>query len=113
MDKFDTKCIQAGYTPRNGEPRVMPIVQSTTFAYDTPEEMGELFDLKKAGYFYTRISNPTSEGLERKVAELEGGSMAITAASVTRCLLMCRLLVRISISSHRMSQEERSWEKVS
>ena len=81
MDKFDTKCVQAGYTPLNGEPRVMPIVQSTTFAYDTPEEMGELFDLKKAGYFYTRISNPTSEGLERKVAELEGGSMAITAAS--------------------------------
>ena len=81
MDKFDTKCVQAGYSPLNGEPRVMPIVQSTTFAYDTPEEMGELFDLKKAGYFYTRISNPTSEGLERKVAELEGGSMAITAAS--------------------------------
>ena len=81
MDKFDTKCVQAGYTPANGESRVIPIVQSTTFAYDTPEEMGELFDLKKAGYFYTRISNPTSEGLERKVAELEGGSMAITAAS--------------------------------
>ena len=81
MDKFDTKCVQAGYNPSNGEPRVMPIVQSTTFAYDTPEEMGELFDLKKAGYFYTRISNPTSEGLERKVAALEGGTAAVTAAS--------------------------------
>jgi hypothetical protein len=71
--KLDTKCVQGGYNPKNGEPRVAPIVQSTTFAYDTPEEMGDLFDLKKAGYFYTRFGNPTLGNLEEKVSLLEGG----------------------------------------
>ena len=77
----DSKCVQSGYEPANGEPRVLPIIQSTTFAYDTPEEMGALFDLKKEGFFYTRISNPTSEGLEKKLAALEGGSGAMTVSS--------------------------------
>ncbi|NCA92421.1 bifunctional O-acetylhomoserine aminocarboxypropyltransferase/cysteine synthase, partial [bacterium] len=56
--KLNTKCVQSGYSPKKGEPRVLPIYQSTTFAYDTPEEMGDLFDLKSEGYFYTRLGNP-------------------------------------------------------
>lgn len=78
---IETECVQAGYSPANGEPRVLPIIQSTTFAYDTPEEMGELFDLKKEGFFYTRLSNPTSDGLERKISALEGGSGAMAVSS--------------------------------
>ena len=78
---IETECVQAGYSPANGEPRVLPIIQSTTFAYDTPEEMGELFDLKKEGFFYTRLSNPTSDGLERKITALEGGSGAMAVSS--------------------------------
>ena len=57
---IDTKCVQAGYSPNNGEPRILPIVQSTTFKYDTSEEMGKLFDLESEGYFYSRLSNPTN-----------------------------------------------------
>ncbi len=79
--KLDTKCVQGGYNPKNGEPRVAPIVQSTTFAYDTPEEMGDLFDLKKAGYFYTRLGNPTLGNLEEKVSLLEGGVGALATSS--------------------------------
>jgi len=79
--KLDTKCVQGGYNPKNGEPRVAPIVQSTTFAYDTPEEMGDLFDLKKAGYFYTRFGNPTLGNLEEKVSLLEGGVGALATSS--------------------------------
>ena len=78
---IDTKCVQSGYEPKNGEPRVQPIIQSTTFAYDTPEEMGDLFDLKKAGYFYTRLGNPTLGGLEEKISALEGGAGALATAS--------------------------------
>lgn len=78
---IDTKCVQAGYQPKNGEARVLPIYQSTTFRYDTPEEMGDLFDLKKSGYFYSRIGNPTNNGLEEKMVALEGGSGALTTAS--------------------------------
>ena len=78
---IDTKCVQSGYEPKNGEPRVQPIIQSTTFAYDTPEEMGDLFDLKKAGYFYTRLGNPTLGGLEEKISALEGGVGALATAS--------------------------------
>lgn len=81
MTSIDTKCVQAGYDPKNGEPRVLPIVQSTTYAYDTPEAMGDLFDLKAAGYFYTRIGNPTNAGLEDKVNALEGGVGALATAS--------------------------------
>lgn len=79
--KISTKCVQAGYQSKNGEARIMPIVQSTTFQYDTPEEMTELFDLKKTGYFYTRLGNPTLGGLEEKIAALEGGVGAMATAS--------------------------------
>ena len=66
-----TKCVQGGYTPKNGEPRQIPIVQSTTFKYATSEAMGQLFDLEAAGYFYTRLQNPTNDSVAAKIAELE------------------------------------------
>ena len=77
----ETKCIQAGYTPKNGESRMIPIVQSTTFKYDTSEEMGKLFDLEAEGYFYTRLQNPTSDYVAAKICELEGGTAAMLTSS--------------------------------
>ena len=79
--KFNTKCVQAGYTPKNGEPRVLPIVQSTTFKYESSEEMGDLFDLKASGYFYTRLQNPTCDSVAAKIAALEGGVGAMLTSS--------------------------------
>ena len=70
--KIGTKCIQAGYTPGNGEPRQIPIYQSTTFKYDTSEEMGKLFDLEASGYFYSRLQNPTNDCVAARIAALEG-----------------------------------------
>lgn len=78
---INTKCVQAGYTPSNGEPRQIPIVQSTTFKYDTSEEMGKLFDLEASGYFYTRLQNPTNDYVAAKIAELEGGAAAMLTSS--------------------------------
>ena len=78
---INTKCIQAGYTPKNGEPRVLPIAQSTTFKYDSAEYMGKLFDLEVPGHFYTRLSNPTNEAVENKIAALEGGVGALLTSS--------------------------------
>lgn len=79
--KINTKCVQAGYTPGNGEPRQIPIVQSTTFKYDTSEDMGKLFDLEAEGYFYTRLQNPTNDHVAAKIAELEGGTAAMLTSS--------------------------------
>ena len=79
--KLDTRCVQAGYTPGNGEPRQIPIVQSTTFKYATGEEMGMLFDLEEAGYFYTRLQNPTNDYVAAKIAALEGGTAAMLTSS--------------------------------
>ena len=79
--KINTKCVQAGYTPGNGEPRQIPIVQSTTFKYDTSEDMGKLFDLEASGYFYTRLQNPTNDYVAAKIAELEGGTAAMLTSS--------------------------------
>ena len=76
-----TKCVQAGYTPKNGEPRQVPIIQSTTVKYDTSEEMGKLFDLEASGYFYTRLQNPTNDYVAAKIAALEGGSAAMLTSS--------------------------------
>ena len=83
MDNFsiDTKCVQAGYRPGNGEPRQIPIVQSTTFKYDTSEDMGKLFDLEASGYFYTRLQNPTNDYVAAKLAALEGGTAAMLTSS--------------------------------
>lgn len=77
----DTNCVQAGYTPKNGEPRVVPIIQSTTFKYDTSEELGALFDLEASGYFYTRLQNPTNDCVAAKICALEGGSAAMLTSS--------------------------------
>lgn len=77
----ETICVQGGYTPQNGEPRIVPIVQSTTYKYDNTQEVADLFDLKTTGHFYTRLSNPTVEVLEKKIAELEGGVAALATAS--------------------------------
>ncbi|MGN0488899.1 MAG: O-acetylhomoserine aminocarboxypropyltransferase/cysteine synthase family protein [Ruminococcus sp.] len=79
--KFETKCIQSGYTPKNGEPRVVPIVQSTTYKYETSDEMGKLFDLEAEGFFYTRLANPTLDAVEKKIADLEGGVGAMLTSS--------------------------------
>jgi len=76
-----TKCVQAGYTPKSGEPRVLPIIQSTTFKYETSEAMGKLFDLQESGYFYTRLANPTSDCVAAKLCALEGGSAAMLLSS--------------------------------
>jgi len=81
MTGINTKCVQAGYTPKNGEPRVIPIIQSTTFKYDTSEDMGKLFDLEASGYFYTRLQNPTNDYVAAKICALEGGSAAMLTSS--------------------------------
>lgn len=79
--KRETMCVQAGWTPKNGEPRQLPIIQSTTFKYDNTEEMAMLFDLKKSGYFYTRLQNPTNDAVASKIAALEGGVGAMLTSS--------------------------------
>ena len=79
--KLETLCVQEGYTPKNGEPRVLPICQSTTFKYDSSDYMGKLFDLEESGFFYTRLANPTSNAVEKKIAALEGGVGAMMTSS--------------------------------
>ena len=79
--RIETICVQGGYTPKNGEPRQIPIIQSTTFKYDTSEDMGKLFDLEASGYFYTRLQNPTNDYVANKLAELEGGTAAMLTSS--------------------------------
>ena len=78
---INTICVQGGYEPKKGEPRVVPIVQSTTFKYETSQQMGDLFDLKDSGYFYTRLANPTNDAVANKICQLEGGVAAILTAS--------------------------------
>lgn len=81
MSKIETICVQGGYTPKNGEPRQVPIIQSTTFKYDTSEDMGKLFDLETSGYFYTRLQNPTNDHVANKICQLEGGTAAMLTSS--------------------------------
>lgn len=78
---INTICVQGGYEPKKGESRVVPIVQSTTFKYETSQQMGDLFDLKESGYFYTRLANPTNDAVARKICQLEGGVAAILTSS--------------------------------
>ena len=78
---IDTKCVQGGYTPKNGEPRQIPIIQSTTFKYETGDAMGKLFDLEASGYFYSRLQNPTCDTVAAKICDLEGGSAAMLTSS--------------------------------
>ena len=77
----ETVCIQGGWNPGNGEPRVLPIYQSTTFKYSSSEQMGRLFDLEEDGYFYTRLANPTNDAVAEKICELEGGAAAMLTSS--------------------------------
>lgn len=86
--KIETKCIQEGYKPKNGEPRVLPIYQSTTFKYDSSQYMGKLFDLEESGFFYTRLANPTVAAVEEKIAALEGGVGAMMTSSGQAATLM-------------------------
>lgn len=93
--RIDTTCIHAGYQPGNGDPRVLPIVQSTTYTYETANNMGQLFDLEASGFFYTRLANPTLDAVEQKIAALEGGVGALLtssgqAASMIAVLNICR-----------------------
>ena len=79
--KIETKCVQGGYRPGNGEPRQIPIIQSTTFRYETSEDMGKLFDLEASGYFYSRLQNPTCDAVAAKICEMEGGTAAMLTSS--------------------------------
>ena len=79
--KIETKCVQGGYTPGNGEPRQIPIIQSTTFKYSSSADMGKLFDLEASGYFYTRLQNPTNDSVAAKICDMEGGSAAMLTSS--------------------------------
>ena len=93
MKNLDTICVQGGYTPKSGEPRVVPIAQSTTFAYEKAGEMADLFDLKAEGYFYTRLANPTVDAFEKKLCMLDGGSCAVATASGMSATLLAILNV--------------------
>ncbi len=79
--KIETKCVQGGYTPSNGEPRQIPIIQSTTFKYNSSSDMGKLFDLEASGYFYTRLQNPTNDSVAAKICDMEGGTAAMLTSS--------------------------------
>ena len=93
MKNLDTICVQGGYTPKSGEPRVTPIVQSTTYAYEKASELADLFDLKADGYFYTRLANPTVDVFEKKLCALDGGSCAVATASGMSATLLAVLNV--------------------
>ena len=102
--KLESQCIHAGYEPKNGEPCALPIAQSTTFRYTSTAEVAKLFDLTEAGFFYTRLGNPTVDAVERKVAELEGGVGALAtssgqAATLTAILAICKAGDHIVASS--------------
>ncbi len=93
--RIDTKCVQSGYEPKNGEPRVVPIIQSTTYSYDSAETMGKLFDLEEDGFFYTRLGNPTLDSVEKKIADLEGGVGAmLTSAGQAASLISITNIVK-------------------
>lgn len=89
--KIETQCLHEGYTPKNGEPRVLPIVQSTTYKYDSTDYIGKLFDLSAEGFFYSRIANPTVDAVEKKIAALEGGVGALCTTSGQAANMVCLL----------------------
>jgi O-acetylhomoserine (thiol)-lyase len=100
--KIETKCIQEGYKPENGQPRVLPIFQSTTYKYDSAEQVGRLFDLEETGHFYSRLSNPTVEAVEKKIAALEGGVGALCTIS-GQAATMLSVLNILSAGDHLVS----------
>lgn len=85
---IDTKCVQSGYQPENGEPRILPIIQSTTFKYKSTEQLGRLFDLQEPGYFYSRLANPTCDYVAAKIADLEGGNSCVLTSSGQAAIMM-------------------------
>ena len=93
MHRPETICVQGNYKPKSGEPRVCPVVKSTTFYYETAKDMADLFDLKTEGYFYTRLANPTVAAFEEKMAMLEGGTLGIATASGMSAILLAVLNV--------------------
>lgn len=102
MAQIETKCVQSGYAPKNGEARVAPIAQSTTYKYDSADTVGDLFDLKAEGYFYTRLANPTAGALEAKMADLEGGVGAMYTSS-GQAATMAAILNIASAGDHIVS----------
>ncbi len=100
--RIETKCIQEGYKPENGQPRVLPIYQSTTYKYDSAEHVGKLFDLEESGHFYSRISNPTVEAVENKIAALEGGVGALCTISGQSATMLAVLNI-LSAGDHLVS----------
>ncbi len=102
---IETKCVQSGYKPNNGDPRVLPVAMSTTYQYDSTKHVGDLFDLKASGFFYTRLANPTAAAVEEKIAELEGGTAAMLTASGMSAILLAILNVA-SAGDHIVSAGE-------
>lgn len=103
--KISTLCVRGGYAPKNGEPVEVPIIQSTTFKYDDSNEMAALFDLKKEGYFYTRLQNPTNDAVAAKIAALEGGVGCVLTSSGQSLptSMQCSISVRlVTMLWHRM-----------
>ena len=104
-----TICVQGGWKPTKGEPRVLPIYQSTTFKYNTSEQMGRLFDLEDSGYFYTRLQNPTNDAVASKICELEGGAAAMLHRQVRQLIFTLYLIFvkrEIILSALQMFTEE-------
>ena len=93
---IETKCVQGGYTPGNGEPRQIPIIQSTTFKYATSEDMGKLFDLEASGYFYTRLQNPTNDSVAAKICEWKADPPQCLHQAVRRHLSMLYLILLLA-----------------
>ena len=105
---LETLCVQAGWTPKKGEPRVLPIYQSTTFKYETSEQMARLFDLEDEGYFYTRLANPTNDAVAAKINALEGGEVVFLPAADRQPISMpsSTSAVQATTSSHRTQSME-------
>lgn len=100
--EIETQCLYKGYSPKNGDPQTLPICQSTTFKYESTEQVSKLFDLKEAGFFYTRIANPTVDAVERKIAALEGGAGAMCTSS-GQAATMFAILTLASAGDHFVS----------
>ena len=96
---INTKCVQAGYTPGNGEPRQIPIIQSTTYKYNTSEDMGKLFDLEAEGYFYSRLQNPTNDYVAAKITALEGGKAGMLLPVRRPISLLCLISAKQEVIS--------------
>ena len=103
---LDTICVQGGWQPKNGEPRVLPIYQSTTYKYDNSEQMGRLFDLEEEGYFYTRLQNPTNDIVAQKICDLEGGVAGMLTSSGQAANYYAAF--NICEAGHRKEQSEMS-----